>query len=367
MAGVHPPKAQASVSCRLLWPLLRVLDEQSRDSGATLQAAGLSRSYIEDADHSLPHDRFYSVFADLCSLSDDAAVGVCAGLATRESDLGLLHYLVMTSGTLREALSEGARYVPLLSEDIQLELRERGDAALLRVTANGAPGVAMDALLGALLVTLGSRLNLDTTPEQTDGVRPISASQAAAVLDQGVLLEPRELHVARPPPADPARYEQLLGVPIRYGAQAYGLVLARAALDVSLVKADAEVHRMLERNAQRVLATRASSPGYTQRVREMVSSLLSQGNPTINEVARALSMSRSTLNRRLRSEGTHFKEVVDRLRWELALEYLEESDLAVSEIAYFLGFSDVGAFHRAFRRWTDHSPGHYRRRSRRPG
>ncbi len=72
--------------------------------------------------------------------------------------------------------------------------------------------------------------------------------------------------------------------------------------------------------------------------------------------ARALNMSRQTLYRRLKAEGTSFERVLDDLRRETALSYLESERLSVSETAYLVGFSDRSAFSRAFKRWTGRSP-----------
>jgi AraC-like DNA-binding protein len=40
---------------------------------------------------------------------------------------------------------------------------------------------------------------------------------------------------------------------------------------------------------------------------------------------------------------------------------LENETLALAEIAFSLGYSEVSAFNHAFRRWVGQSPGHYRR------
>ncbi len=70
-------------------------------------------------------------------------------------------------------------------------------------------------------------------------------------------------------------------------------------------------------------------------------------------------MGTATLRRRLDEDST-FTEIVDDLRREMAVRHLAGAEPTVSEIAFLLGFSDVRAFGRAFRRWTGQSPTEYR-------
>ena len=74
-------------------------------------------------------------------------------------------------------------------------------------------------------------------------------------------------------------------------------------------------------------------------------------------------MSLRTLARRLETEGTTFRELVDDVRRQLALEHVARRTASFSEITDQLGFSHVAAFHRAFRRWTGQTPLEYRRRA----
>ena len=67
-------------------------------------------------------------------------------------------------------------------------------------------------------------------------------------------------------------------------------------------------------------------------------------------------MSRQTLYRQLRAEGTSFERVLDDLRCRMALDYLGAKRVSVNETAYLVGFSDPAAFSRAFKRWTGISP-----------
>jgi AraC-like DNA-binding protein len=67
-------------------------------------------------------------------------------------------------------------------------------------------------------------------------------------------------------------------------------------------------------------------------------------------------MSESTLQRRLAKEGTRFQELLDQVRYRLALEYLQGTQLPVSEIAALLGFSNPANFRRSFKRWSATTP-----------
>ena len=79
------------------------------------------------------------------------------------------------------------------------------------------------------------------------------------------------------------------------------------------------------------------------------------------KVSRSLGLSERTFARRLASEGLSFGAVLDELRRDLAVRYLEEPGLQISQIAWLLGFHQASAFSHATRRWTGKTPSQYRR------
>ncbi len=95
---------------------------------------------------------------------------------------------------------------------------------------------------------------------------------------------------------------------------------------------------------------------FTQQVERNLEPLLASGPVRIDEVARELGLSRQTLYRRLKAEGTSFETLLDRLRRRLALRLIRKEGLPVKEAAWRLGFSDPASFSRAFKRWTGKSP-----------
>jgi AraC-like DNA-binding protein len=82
--------------------------------------------------------------------------------------------------------------------------------------------------------------------------------------------------------------------------------------------------------------------------------------PTLEEVAAALAMSDRTLQRELRNEQTSFRELVDVVRREIAVQQLAQPGNSAAEVGFLLGFSDPSAFTRAFRRWTGTAPAAFR-------
>jgi AraC-like DNA-binding protein len=84
--------------------------------------------------------------------------------------------------------------------------------------------------------------------------------------------------------------------------------------------------------------------------------------PAFEAVAAKLGLAPRTLHRRLRDEGTSFREIKAALRRELALARLERTRQSVADIAAELGYSEPSAFFRAFQGWTGEAPSAHRRR-----
>ena len=95
-------------------------------------------------------------------------------------------------------------------------------------------------------------------------------------------------------------------------------------------------------------------------VRGLVIKNLSSGTLSKTSIASQLHMSPRNLQFKLAAQGTSYQEILDITRKELALAYIEQRRLAITEIAYLLGFTDSANFTRAFRRWTGKSPSEFR-------
>ncbi|MEM7074738.1 MAG: helix-turn-helix domain-containing protein [Pseudomonadota bacterium] len=144
----------------------------------------------------------------------------------------------------------------------------------------------------------------------------------------------------------------------------YGLpMLSYAASDVRIpfISQNDALWAATEHDLQtQSLIVSGESP-MTHRVRASLLEALATTDPTIAHVTARLNISKSTLQRRLREEGTSFQDILDTTRLELAMRYLKSSFMSNQQIAHLLGYRDTSAFQRAFRKWTGTTPQKLRR------
>jgi AraC-like DNA-binding protein len=131
--------------------------------------------------------------------------------------------------------------------------------------------------------------------------------------------------------------------------------------------ADQRLCRTLEKYFKQVLHDTPQGEGLVASVRKTVTESMSDGNPKLAEVAKKLAMGPRTLQRRLKEYDVDFKKLVEDTRCRLALIHLRNRRNTLMEIAFLLGYSEVSAFNRAFKRWTGSTPLDYRRMPARPG
>ena len=109
--------------------------------------------------------------------------------------------------------------------------------------------------------------------------------------------------------------------------------------------------------------------GLHEHIQRVLRRLLIAGAPAselrLEPVAALFGLHVRTLNRRLRAEGTSFKALLDETRYRIARQLLRDTPLPMQELAITLGYADVTAFTRAFRRWSGVSPAVWRSSRRR--
>ncbi len=138
-----------------------------------------------------------------------------------------------------------------------------------------------------------------------------------------------------------------------FGATTDEFALNANARELPLIHTDPYLNNLLLKYCEAALADRRGNVSQLRtRVENAISSLLPHGRVVVDDVARSLAMSKRTLARKLSDEGLNFAEVLQQLRRDLAVRYLDDPKLHIFKIAWLLGFNDLSAFTHAFKRWT---------------
>ncbi len=302
-----------------------------------LNETGLARQQIEDpASRIKVHDQIK--FADLVAkaLNDDL-LGYHLAQAVDLREIGLFYYVLASSQTFPDALQRAARYSAIANEGISLKC----------ITDNA---------LGASFHYVGVSRHLDRHQIEfwmTALVRICRQLTDLSVLPSRVRLTHHRAWNAELAP--------FLGDNVKFGATADDIVFPDSIKQAPVVSADRHLSNLLRSYCEEALAQKQRDrSSFRSRIENAIVPLLPHGKPEVGAVARQLGVSPRTVARRLTDEGVSFSEILENLRSDLANRYLADPELPISQIAWLLGYQDVGAFSHAFKRWTGKTPGQMR-------
>jgi AraC-like DNA-binding protein len=153
-----------------------------------------------------------------------------------------------------------------------------------------------------------------------------------------------------------------LGCEIDFAADDDQIVFPSPIGSLPVTGADEHLNKLLLQYADEALGSRVSKrASIRSQVEDKIAQMLPHAKANASEIARHLGMSRRTLARALSVEGAVFSGVLEALRQALAIRYLGEKELPISEIAWLLGYGEVSSFTHAFARWTGLTPKAFRK------
>jgi AraC-like DNA-binding protein len=262
-------------------------------------------------------------------------IGLLIGQTFNPATHGVLASWLCQCSRVSEALEVFQRHIALMNPSESWQYSETADALVLEITF--APG---------------------KTYPQAAIERSMSAVLRWSREMTGVELRPLACEFAFPSPAYHAHYVELFGSELRFDSERNSLHLPRDFLQHPILGASDYLRQMLESRARATLAQLQDADTLAGTVRRLILASLPEGM-SIEPTCQALHVSRTTLYRRLKEEGTSFSALVAEVRRELSAELIRQG-LPVATVSERLGFRDTSTFHRAFKRWFDRTPGAFR-------
>lgn len=302
---------------------------------------GSALTTLQNPDHRLPTARHYALWRYALEASGDPALGLHLGQIVEPDRMGLVGHILFNCDTLGHALRDYTRLHRLINEAVDIRLETRGESAVL-----------------------SWHCDLEDDYCIPDMERTVSAAVARARHFIHPRLHIDSLAFAHPEPAYRDEYERIFECPLTFQAEETRLTFGSHYLDWRLPKRNPYLYRALLTQVNGLLARLQTRKAFSRRVRRLIARQLSSDRLDADHIADQLHMSRQTLYRKLKQEGQGFQALVESVRQHRALRHVAEDRYALSEIAFLLGFSELSAFSRAFKRWTGESPGQCRERHR---
>jgi AraC-like DNA-binding protein len=315
----------------------RLAYRHARAAGIDLEAellkAGLTRAQINNPREPIKVRDQIKFLNLAASALDDDFLGFHLAQECDLREIGLLYYVLASSEVLIEALQRGVRYSKIVNEGVSqtcIDGKSIGLSFDYVGVSRHLDRHQIEFWITALVRTCRQLTGFRVVPERIRLVHHRTAKSDLA---------------------------EIFGENIEFGASVDDIVFPVSIRNSRVVSADPYLNNLLTSYCEEALVHRRKKPGsFQSAVENAIAPLLPHGKATAADVARQLGLSQRTFARRLSSEGLTFSELLENLRSDLASRYLLEGHMGVSEVAWLLGYREVGSFSHAFRRWTGKTP-----------
>jgi AraC-like DNA-binding protein len=315
------------------WQLLK---SYSLDADGIFLAAGIDPESMFDSGARVPMDAVEKIVSEGARQSGDANFGLRETQFFRPSHFGALGFAWLASATLRMAFERMSRYATLINSDLRVEM-ETGEDGIRVVVSNKSPSVnryireqgQLAILMKSCRIIAGEKFNA------------------------------RKVFMQQPEPKDSSAFFEYFRCPVVFGAPHTALLLDPEWMDVRLSGSNEQLAQLNEHIVVKYLA-HANKTDIVNRCKAAIIDALGSGNVTETKVAEQLHMTPRNLHRKLQKEETSFKLLLNEVRQDLALQYIQDRSMTLTEISFMLGFSEVSSFSRAYKNWTGKSPSEVR-------
>jgi len=318
--------------------------QYGQNAAEVFRSVGLDPDQLSVAGARYPWKKMPLVWEAAAEATGDPCFGLRVGKSIRPTSFHALGYSWLASRTLMESLERLSRYHHIISTaPIELTLETEGASCVLTESFKRSKEeaalpamyrvMAADAFFMAIVELCRTASNKHFSP--------LSVTLTHEDFDRA------------------GDYISAFGAPVIFRAERNALFFDLKKMEAPLPGDNIDLATANDKVTEHYLASLDPRTVATE-VRELLIELLPSGTINQTDIARRMNRSLSTLQRQLNVEGTTYQELRDDTRRHLAEDYVQEKRLALSQIAYLLGFSDQSNFSRAFKRWTGQSPRDFR-------
>ena len=313
-----------------------LLRERGLDPAEILSSAGVDPAKFDHPDQTISYIDAGRVLQRAAEVTRCAHFGLLVGQRNNITTLGVLGEIMLRSASAHAALR---------SLILHLHLQTRGAVPTHTIEDD-------NATLGYAIYQPGMR----ATTHVYDLVMAYAFNIMRALC--GPHWTPVEVSFSHNKPDDLTPYRKFFAAPLRFDGERTAIIFSKSWLASVPPDSNPGLHRELQRH---IAAQELRQPDtHSEQIRRALRTMVVTGGATELQISELLSVPGRTLRRLLSSEGTTFRALLEEVHFEVARQLLADTEMATSEIAATLCYSDTSAFTRAFRRWTNLPPAAWR-------
>ncbi|MBF0238618.1 MAG: AraC family transcriptional regulator [SAR324 cluster bacterium] len=330
-------KNAPTISMEYINILLNFTEVLGANSDLFLKGTNIKKGEAYDPMSYINYSQALCLLQNIWELTQDRGIGIEAGSYLQPLVHGFVGYAAVSSATLADAIQVMIKYAKIRSRDLQAHLLIVEDRAIIRVETRITPPHLRKMVLDLMLS--GTYHNLQ------------------ALL--GKLMEEVEVHFSYEAAAPLPLYYKKLKADLRFGCEFNQILFPARYLSQALSTHNPTIAEAALSRCNRILESIKHEENLSSKIRQL---LLQTPElfPSQEEIAGMLNITPRTLRRKLRLEGTSYRELLDEIRKDFAISYIKTSHWSIEEISYLLGFQEPASFSHAFKRWTGTSPGTFR-------
>jgi len=309
-----------------------VLRDFGIDPDRVIREAGLDPLLFDDGTNVIPHAALGRLLTLCVSCTNCPHFGLLVGQRATILSLGMVGRLMQHSDTLGDALRA------LVSN---LSIQNRGAVPSLSISDDTA-----------LFTFSVYQTDVESADQISDGAIAVTVNTLRSLC--GSDWNPAEVLLPRAVPADPEPYRRHFRAPVRFDQEIAAIVFSARDLDLRIAGADPLLRVMLEERITKLKGGPGSE--FSDDIRRLLRTRLTNHRCSADDIADLLTIHRRTLSRRLRGGGMGYRAIANEIRFEIARQLLEDTEVPLGQVAAALGYSEASAFTRAFRRWSGGTP-----------
>lgn len=313
--------------------------DNSVDKDTLLRSVGIEPDSPIDPLCMVSDTEYYAFLERVAAVDKTATtLPLRVGAAMRCDDYGAFGLAWKAATTLRGSFERAERYGRMLTSVALYEVEMADEGAYMHLHRDGER-------------SLGMRLSNEATIASIASISQQVATKA---------FQPLSVYFKHPAPESITGHEAYFGCPVYFDSDRDALRVSLETLNTPNKLGDASISDFFDTHLEAELSKFEDDSSLDKRVRIQISQSLSEGVPTISDVASHFGLSGRTLQRRLADRGYSYQTLVDESRRQLAKRLLRQTDYSLVEVAFMTGFSEQSAFTRAFKRWAGQTPRSFR-------